>query len=295
MTKFIKTLIVLWLVFYSHQALADTGRSLRIVSLAPANTEILFALGLDREIVGVSSYCNFPPQALAKDKIGDFSNPNIEKIISLKPDIIFSAGLEQEKAARKLKELGQNVIIIDPSNFAQLFQSIQDIGQLTFRQSQAMQLIGLMQGRINATRQRVSYFNYHPRVFMEIGFNPLMTASKGSFLDEMIKMAGGINIAGDLPRPYCQVSEELVIRQNPEVIVLTDRTKKTEVLKRAEWENIVAVKNNRVYDDINPDILIRPGPRLVDGLEELVKRMYVTTGSRVRGQGSSVGQNQGQK
>jgi len=274
MKKFIKILILLWLIFYSHQASADSQKSLRIVSLAPANTEILFALGLDKEIVGVSSYCNFPPAALGKEKVGDFSNPNIEKIISLKPDIIFSAGLEQEQAAKKLKDLGQKVVIIDPSNFAQLFQSIQQIGQLTSRQSPALQLINMMQGRISAVRQRVSSFNYHPRVFMEISFNPLMTASRGSFLDEMITMAGGVNIAGDLPRPYCRVSEELVIQEKPDIIVVTDYTDKIKVIKRAGWENIPAVKNNRVYDDINPDVLIRPGPRLAEGLEELVKRMY---------------------
>lgn len=266
---------VLWLVFYSQQVMAESQKlAQRIISLAPANTEILFALGLDKEIVGVSSYCNFPLQALNKEKIGDFSNPNIEKIISLKPDIIFSAGLEQEQAAQKLRDLGQKVVVIDPSNFDELFQSIELMGRLTGRQEQALKLVKLIKERINKVKQQVKSFNYHPKVFIEISFNPLMTVSKCSFLDEMVKIAGGINVAGNLPRPYCRVSEELIIRHNPDVIILTHFSDRINVAKRSGWENISAVKNNRVYNDINSDILVRPGPRLVEGLEELVKRMY---------------------
>ncbi len=246
----------------------------RIVSLAPANTEILFALGLDKEIVGVSSYCNFPLQALSKEKVGDFSNPNIEKIIALRPDVIFTAGLEQSQIAQKLKDLGQNVLIIDPENFAELFQSIKLMGRLTDKQKQATDLVTLMGKKINKIKQQTKLFNYHPKVFIEVNFNPLMTVSDGSFLAEMIKLLGGINIANNLPRPYCRISEELVIRQKPDVIIITHYSGSINISQRSGWENIPAVKNNKVYSDINPDILVRPGPRLIEGLEELVKRMY---------------------
>lgn len=266
--------IILFLASCSQYPSDSRNSGVRIISLAPSNTEILFALGLDEEIVGVSSYCNFPYKASSKEKVGDFSNPNIEKIISLKPDIIFAAGLEQNQVVQKLKSLGQNVIVINPKNFNELFSDIKLIGKLTDRKNEALNLVGLMQEKIDKISQEVRFFNNTPRVFIEISFNPLMTISDGSFLDEMIKIAGGINIASNLPRPYCRVSEELVISQKPDVIIITHSADTVDVKDRSGWENIPAVKNNNIYNDINPDILVRPGPRLAEGLKELFKRIH---------------------
>ncbi len=276
--KYVKILFIFSVILFlasCNQYTNDSRSSvMRIISLAPSNTEILFALGLDEEIVGVSSYCNFPRKASSKEKVGDFSNPNIEKIISLKPDIIFAAGLEQNQVVRKLKDLEQNVIVINPENFNELFGDIELIGKLTGKKNEALNLVSLMQDEINKITQQVKLFNDTPKVFIEINFNPLMTVSDGSFLDEMIKIAGGINIAGNLPRPYCRISEELVISQKPDVIIITHSPDTLDIKDRSGWENIPAVKNNNVYNDVNPDILVRPGPRLADGLEELFKRMY---------------------
>ncbi|MFH1784345.1 MAG: cobalamin-binding protein [bacterium] len=261
--------VILFLIFPPHAMAADK----RIVSLAPSNTEILFALGLDEEIVGVSSYCNYPKSALSKTKVGDFSNPNIELIVSLKPDIIFAAGLEQNSVAGKLKQLGLNVVIVKPESFEELFEAIIMMGSLTGRKEKALDIVSDMKAVIREIEERVKLYHLRPRVFIEINSNPLMTSSRGSFLDEMIEMAGGINVAGDLARPYCRVSEELVIKEKPDVIIVT-HTSAENILKRAGWEDIPAIKNNRVYSDINPDILVRPGPRLVLGLDHLFCKMY---------------------
>jgi len=251
----------------------------RYISLAPSTTEILFALGLDKEIVGVSSFCNYPIQAKTKDKVGDFSRPNMEKIISLKPDYIFCTGLEQAPVISELKRLNLNVYVADPSSFAELFVTIKEIGEITNRNSEAAALIEQMRSEIEGVSSKVK--NIPPdkrvKVFIEIWYEPLMTAAKGSFVDELITLAGGINIAHDLIRPYSNFSAEKVISLNPQCIILAYMDKELPlklVKQRFGWGKIDAVKSGRVFNDINPDILLRPGPRITKGLSELYKKLY---------------------
>jgi len=252
--------------------------SARYISLAPSTTEILFALGLDDQIVGVSSYCNYPPKAKDKENVGTFSQPNIEKILFLKPDYIFCTGLEQAQAISDLKRLNLKVYVADPKNMRELFDSISDIGKITGKDIQAQSLIKNMSEEIEAVKSEVSLLpaGKKPKVFIEIWDNPLTTAGKGSFVDELITLAGGENIAADTKRPYSIFSAEEVIIRNPDYIILAymDQAKPVElVAKRMGWNSIVAVKNNQVYNDINPDILLRPGPRIVQGLREIYNRL----------------------
>lgn len=247
----------------------------RIISLAPANTEILYALNLGDKIVGVSSYCNYPPQVKEKEKVGDFSNPNIEKIAALKPDLILATGLEQDPAVKQLKQLGFTVEVIDPQNFSQLFDSITRIGELTGTGTYAFLLNQSMKSRIGKLMQTIAAnVSKPPKIFIEISLQPLMTASSRTFLDEMINMLRAINIAGNLARPYCRISEEFVIKQNPDCIILTSPKAKEFFAAKEAWQQVKAVKNNKLIDTINPDLLIRPGPRLIDGLEQLAEKIY---------------------
>jgi iron complex transport system substrate-binding protein len=251
----------------------------RYVSLAPSTTEILFALGLDEEIVGVSNFCNYPQMALSKDKIGDFSNPNIEKILSLKPDHIFGTGLEQSPTIDKLKKIGLKVSISDPVTIAELLDSIKEIGLITQRSKQADDLIKDIKSRMAKVSFRVGSVpkEKRPKVFMEIWHEPLTTAGAGSFVDELITLAGGINIASDTKRPYSIFSQEDVIKRDPDFIIIGYMYKKSpldSVRRRFGWDKIKAVKDKKVYNDINPDLIFRPGPRFIDGLEELNKKLY---------------------
>ncbi|MFH0940777.1 MAG: cobalamin-binding protein [Candidatus Omnitrophota bacterium] len=251
----------------------------RIISLTPATTEILFALGLDEEIIGVSSFCNYPPQAKAKEKVGTFSQANIEKIISLKPDIIFCTGLEQAPIVTELKQLKLKVCVSDPSNMEELFQSILEIGQLTRKEINAEKLIENMKISIKeiALKVRPIPQGSRPKVFVELWGDPLMSAGRNSFLDELITLAGGTNIARDLTRPYSFFSPEQVLKQDPDVIILlymSPENPASLLEARIGWNKINAVKNRRVYNDINPDIVLRPAPRIIDGLKELHKRIY---------------------
>ncbi len=251
----------------------------RYISLAPSTTEILFALELDKEIVGVSAYCNYPSQAKNKTKVGDFSRPNIERIISLKPDYIFCTGLEQAPVIAQLRELNFNVYAADPANIEELFKTIKEIGEITNKSRKALLLIEKMKDEIERVAQKVKLIPQSKRVkvFIEIWHEPLMTAAKGSFVDELIILAGGINIAHDLIRPYCNFSWEKVVSLNPQFIIMAymDKEPPLKLIKqRFGWDKIDAVKNERVFNDINPDILLRPGPRISKGLTEIYKKLY---------------------
>lgn len=248
----------------------------RYVSLAPATTEILFALGAGTDVCGVSRYCNFPEEALSREVVGDFSQPNIEKIVSLKPDIVFCTGLEQSPSIVSLKKLGITVCVSDPKNLAELYLSILEIGALTGRQEAADKLQASMKEAVEQAKIKAAGQPNKPKVFFEIWHDPLMTAGKGSFIDELITIAGGINICGNTPRPYCRVSEEVVLLADPDFIFLLSPVKGDpveKVRKRFCWQKLAAVRNNHVFNDINEDILQRPSPRLIEGLKQLQEKI----------------------
>jgi iron complex transport system substrate-binding protein len=252
----------------------------RYISLAPSTTEILFALGLDDEIVGVSSYCNYPEKTRSKENVGDFSNPNMEKILSLKPEYVFCTGLEQAPIVSELKRQNISVYVGDPKDTRELFDSIRDIGGIIHREEAAAVLIKNMQREIEEITSKVKLIppEKKRKVFIEIWHDPLITAGAGSFIDDVVSLAGGVNIASDTRRAYSIYSPEEVIKRNPDCIILTymDRQKPLKLLEeRFGWKDIRAVKDNRVYNDISPDILLRPGPRVTQGLREIYKRLYL--------------------
>lgn len=267
-------------IFLSTKSLsASEIQKPRFVSLAPATTEILFALGLDSEIVGVSSFCNYPLEAQKREKIGTFSQPNIEKIVSLKPDVVFCTGLEQAPIVEKLNHLNLKVYVSNPNNIKELFDSIEKIGVITERQKKAHALIKSMKHSIEAIYSKTKSISERnkPKVFMEIWSAPLTTVGRDSFVNELITLAGGINIAQDTKKAYSYFSPEQVIKRNPDCIILTYMANEMPietVSRRLGWQEISAVKTKRVYNDINSDLLLRSGPRLVDGLRELHERLY---------------------
>lgn len=273
--KKIASLVVIFILI----SLMEVEASPRYISLAPSTTEILFALGLNNEIVGISSYCDFPQETRSKTTVGDFSHPNIEEIIALNPDYIFCTGLEQAPVVQELKRLKLNVYVSDPANMEELFISITKIAQITGKKTQAQQLIQKMQNDMAAIDNKLKTIppEKRMRIFVEIWHEPLMTAGSGSFVDELISLAGGINIAHELPRPYSFFSSEKVVNSNPQCIILAymDKASPLKLVKsRFGWENIDAVRNHRVFNDITPDILLRPGPRITQGLKALYERMY---------------------
>ncbi|MFA5147624.1 MAG: cobalamin-binding protein [Candidatus Omnitrophota bacterium] len=275
-----KKLILALSTFLLAAGPAYAAGTMRIISITPSTTEIACALGLEGNLAGVTTLCDYPPSVAKKEKVGTFSDPNIEKIVMLKPDIVLATGLEQAQAVDKMRRLGLKVISVDPKDFEGLFRSIGEIGRACGKDKEASVLVGDMRRSLDSLRKKTDRIgaSLRPKVYFEIWNDPIMAAGKGSFISEMISLAGGINIADDTGRPFSQFSAELVVLRDPDVIILGymagGASAAQSVGGRLGWGGIKAVKAGRVYDDIDPDTLFRPGPRLIDGVRALNDRFY---------------------
>jgi iron complex transport system substrate-binding protein len=249
----------------------------RIVSLAPNITEILFSLGLDGEIVGVSVHCNFPEKAKSKPRVGSYISLDFEKITSLKPDLIIATGAGNTRdMVDRLGKLGFPSYVIYPKNFDDILKSILHIGQVVNREKEAKQITDGMRKR----SQRVIELTKglpRPKVFIQIGDTPIVTVGKGSFADDLIRLARGENIAGKEKEVYPRFGMEEILKRSPEVIVISSMNPKGDYQKVLrewnQWKTIPAVKNGRIHL-IDSDLLDRPSPRIVDGLEELARVLH---------------------
>jgi len=245
----------------------------RIVSLAPSNTEILFALGLNKEIIGVTEFCDYPDDAKNKEKIGGFSNPNLEKIYSLKPDFVFGVRGNPKETLINLTKLKIDVLAYDPKNLDDLFNLIITVGKITDKREEAYNLVSKMKEKRDSIVEKAEKLK-KKKVYLEIWNNPYMSVGENTYLNKLIEDAGGINIAKKAKGDWPILSQEFIITENPEVIIIAYMGQNIEeVLKRPGWENIDAVKNKRIYY-INPDLIYRLGPRIIDGMEELFNLIH---------------------
>jgi len=251
-----------------------------IVSLAPSNTEILFALGLGDRVIAVSDYCNYPLEAQDKTKIGGFSTVNIEKVVDLEPDLVLATCGVQEAIVEELERLGLTVIALDAKSIEDILENIRLVGKATAQLEIAEKLISKLEQRIKAVTDKTRDLpdSQRPGVFYEVEYDPLMTAGPGTFIHHLIHLAGGVNIASDAVTKYPVYNLEILIERNPEVIIISPghgsiAASVEGVKSRERWQIIDAVKNNRVYG-INADIIARTGPRIVDALEEIARYIH---------------------
>jgi iron complex transport system substrate-binding protein len=246
----------------------------RIISLAPNITEILFAIDAGNRVVGVTEFSNYPPESQELPKVGTYIKPNIEMIVELAPDLVIAtADGDKEGEVKKLDSLGIPVYVINPTDIDGILDTISEIGGLIGSTDEAKKLTTEMGKRIDDVTDRVSKYP-KVRVLLELGIDPMITISSGTFQDDLIGLAGGINItAGEIVR-YPRFSIEEVIIRSPDVIIVTSMTSfkdSSEGIKRwSRWETIPAVRDGRVYL-IESDIIDRPSPRIVDGLEVLAR------------------------
>ncbi|MCK4352440.1 ABC transporter substrate-binding protein [candidate division WOR-3 bacterium] len=256
------------LLFNSNTA-AQQHTVNRVISLVPGVTETIYALGAQDKLVGVITPCDYPP-GIEKPIVGNFSFPNLERIISLSPDLVFVETGEQKYLWPKFEELGINFLVVAPKSVTEIYKSILDIGKLLDKSKEADSIVQEMQNELNELQKLIP--KRQRRVLIEISDNPLITCGKGSFLDTLITLAGAINIAHNINKPYPIVSSEFVIKADPEVIIITHPGSSPS--ERLGWEGITAVKEERIYSDIDPNILLRPGPRTIKGLRALRERIY---------------------
>ena len=249
----------------------------RIISLAPNITEILFSLGLDEEIVGVSIHCNYPEKAKDKVRVGSYIGLDFEKILSLKPDLIIATGAgNTQEMVERLEKLGIPTFVIFPKDFDGILRSINDLGHLLNREKEARQITEGMRVR----RQRVMALTqglYRPRVFLQIGEAPMVTVGKGSFADDLIHLAGGENIAREEKKMYPRLGMEEILKRSPEVIIVSSMNPKGNYEKALQewtrWKTIPAVQQNRIYL-LDSDLIDRPSPRIIEGLEEIARILH---------------------
>jgi iron complex transport system substrate-binding protein len=249
----------------------------RIISLAPNITEILFSLGLDEEIVGVSIHCNFPEKAKSKVRVGSYISIDFERVISLKPDLIIGTGAGNTRdMVERLGKLGFATYVIFPKSLNDILQSIGHIGKVVDREKEASALIEGMERQ----KQRVIELTQglpRTKVFLQIGEAPIVTVGKGSFADDLIRLAGGENIAEREKGMYPRLGMEEILKKSPEVILISSMNPRGDYQKViqewARWKMIPAVKNGRIHL-INSDLIDRPSPRIIDGLEEIARLLH---------------------
>jgi iron complex transport system substrate-binding protein len=265
---------------YGRVITINNNHPQKIVSLAPSNTEILFALGLGDRIVGVTDFCNYPPEAATKQSVGAYDKPNIETIVAMEPDLILATDAQADSIYQQLESHGLTVVAIVPGSIEEVLDTITLIGKITGQDKEAATLVADMQQRIDAITMKTSKLTAaeKPRVFYIIWYDPLWTTGNGTFEDSLIEMAGGVNIAHIL-KGYVDMSLEALIDANPQVMIagvgmgtgidLTLQFLQTEP-RLADTDARI---NGRIYS-VNTDIASRPGPRIVDALEEFFRLIH---------------------
>jgi iron complex transport system substrate-binding protein len=253
----------------------------RIVSLAPSNTEILFALGLGDRIVGVTDYCNYPPEANTIEKVGGYSTPNVEKILATKPDLVVGAFGNTEEVYSYLTGLDLTVLALNPQSIEDVIEDIDLVGRATGTEERAAEITGNLQQRIDAITQKASNVPNRPTVVHVVWYDPLWVSGGDTFQDEMFEMAGGENAFPEI-EGWSTVTMETFITRNPDVIIVNEGTGMGEAGKNLIYEYIIneprlrnldAVKNGRVYI-VNSDVIDRGGPRIVDALEVVASYIH---------------------
>jgi iron complex transport system substrate-binding protein len=257
------------------------GTPQRIVSLAPSNTEILFAVGAGKQVVGRDSFSDYPADAKsAQDIGGSMGKYDTEAIVALHPDLVLAGEINTPELVNSLEQLGLTVYYLkNPTTLDEMYANVETVGALTGHAGQAKTLVDSLKARVAAVDTRIKPLNFSPTVYYELdASDPTKpyTAGPGTFVDLLISRAGGSNVGKSLTSQWAQISLEQLVVANPTIIVLGDSaygTTADSVKQRAGWDGLAAVQNGQIYP-FDDNLVSRPGPRLVDGLEALAKLLH---------------------
>lgn len=249
----------------------------RIISAAPSNTEIIFTLGLESKLVGRTDFCNYPPAVAEVESIGLMSPLNLEKIISLKPDLILSYGGFQTKDIPRLRELGFTVLVIEAESLSEMLKSIELIATACGVPEKGKKIIINLTERIKSITSLVDNIpeSQKPKVFTGSSYETIWSPGNGTLFNELITLAGGLNIVGN-QKGWVPISPELVAQAEPDIIIVPSgimnpeeiNKMKNDIINHPGWSQIPAIKKNQIFI-VNEDLFYRAGPRLVEGLELL--------------------------
>lgn len=246
----------------------------RIISLAPSVTEVIYLLGADDRLIGVTRQCDWPESVKSKPRIGDLINPNYEVIVAAKPDLVIAstAGNDQS-AVLKLARLGLPVYVTAPRSVEGIFQTVTSIGQVTDRAAQAEALVAEMKRRLGEIRTRLA--GLPPvRAFFVTWFEPLLAPGKGTFENDVLRLAGVESLTAGIDQYYPRYSLEQVLAHDPEAIITVNHegSPLPDLRRLAGWRNLTAVRTGRIY--ILNEVFQHPSPRFVDGVEELARKLH---------------------
>jgi iron complex transport system substrate-binding protein len=253
----------------------------RVVSLAPSNTEILFAIGAGSQVVGRDELSDYPAQVASIQSVGgSMGKFSTEAIVALKPDLVLATGINPPELVKSLEDLGLTVYYLpNPTTLDGMYANLETTGSLTGHVDETTALVDSLKKRVAAVDTKLAGVSTKPSVFYELDATDASkpyTAGPGTFIDTLIQQAGGVNVASTLKDEYPQISLEELVLLNPDIIVLSDSAygeTPEKVAARAGWGTLAAVKNAKVYP-FDYHLLSLPGPRLVDGLEQLAKLLH---------------------
>lgn len=264
------------LVDATGEAISFPACPARIISLAPSITECLFSLGLDKEIIGVTTYCDFPKEAGKKEKVGSLLILDTEKICALTPDLILAIKEgNQASEVYRLRKLGLRVFVLNPAKeLGQVYRDIALLGRLGGRETEAQKVISAMQRKVGKVKQALSSVRKRPLCFWQLGIKPLITAGQATLAHDLIRLAGGENLAGG-QQGYIRYSLEEVIARNPEVILMIGMGETLQGYQ-ALWDKfpqLAARKAGKILS-INPDLVNRASPRVAEGFRSLAEALH---------------------
>jgi iron complex transport system substrate-binding protein len=252
----------------------------KIISLAPNITEILFSLGLGEKVSGVTRYCDYPPQAKEKEKIGGIIDLSIERIKALNPDLVIGFRGNPLQSLDRLRKLGLSVFVLDiGEDIESVLLIIQKIGAITRSEKEAEALVQSLRKKYDETRSALENVEHEPKVFLSIHGPGFWTCGKESFLNDLVTKARGVNIAGNISRKWLLYSQEQLINENPEIIVILSRSQeefieaKKSLESKSYFKRIKAVSSGKIFF-LDQNLATRPGPRLVDALAELGRLLH---------------------
>jgi iron complex transport system substrate-binding protein len=257
-----------------------SGPAQHVVSLAPANTEILFAIGAGAQVVGRDETSDYPAEALVLPTIGGYSGFNLEAIVALHPDLVLAGGINTPELVASLEQLGLTVYFLpNPTTLEEMYTNLETVARLTGHESETAALVESFKVRVAAVDEKILPLSYVPTVYYELdATEPTkpFTAGPGSFVDLLIARAGGINIGAELQGQWAQISLEQLVVANPAIIILGDAAygeTPEKVAQRPGWGTLTAIQTGQVFP-IDDNLVSRPGPRLVDGLEAMAKLLH---------------------
>jgi iron complex transport system substrate-binding protein len=249
----------------------------RIITLAPSLTEIIYFLGLGDRLVGVTRYSSYPPEATRKPKVGSYIHLNVEKIVSLNPDLVIgTADGNKPGVVAMLEQAGIPVFVVNPRNVTEVIRTVAALGRLCGLSNRAEALAGRLTARVERILEMTGS-RKRPLVFLQINIKPIMSVNRNTFHHDLIRLAGGRNMTRDEPITYPRISLEAVIRRKPEVIILTSMERsggfEEARMEWFRWTSIPAVQKGRVHL-IDSNLIDRPSPRLIDGLERMARLIH---------------------